>query len=307
MGECLVSKKSSSILRLHGAVVILAAFASAGCAKKLDSISSLISGGGSTPSAPTVSASAPLALNMYTKYDGADYVNNLKFAVRTTGSGTLWSGSGVATNQSECAVSAAQPNVECLTVVPEGRLYYSETHFQYSWYDSSCKLMYFQPYYYRASTATLFPPWADFASTNCSSAPLGAACFNGPAKEIVPNFPKNRSLVYIPDESVASGPQTAAVKVSSSFSQAPGVLSNRTVANDYLLSSDAATRAAAISSSSISFSTTGDEYVTGSYVDYYFSCRDDWYDPITYSIKLFITDQDTSASGSSEIQSWKEY
>lgn len=307
MTELFVSKKSSSNLRLQGAAVVFALFASTGCAKKLDSIASLISGGGSSPSAPTVSAAAPLALNMYTKYDGATYINNLKFAVRTAGSGTLWSGAGVATNQSECAVSPSQPNVECLTVVPEGRLYYSETHFQYSWYDSSCKLMYFQPYYYQASSTTLFPPWADFASTNCTLSPLASACFNGAAKEIVPSFPKNRSLVYIPDESVPSGPQSASAKVSSSFSQAPRALSNRAVANDFMLSSDSSTRATAISSSTISFTTAGDEYITGSYVDYEFSCRDDWYDPISYSIKLFITDQDTSASGANEIQSWKEY
>ncbi len=233
---------------------------------------------------PTVTEVAPLALQIFTNYEGTQ-ANIYQAFVET---GTV-----------SCQATKAAPNPTCTIQVPEGRLYYSQMHFQFSWYTSKCKLLSFLPYYYMSSAVDFIPPWST-ALVPCSTLPRPSSCWGGAAPYLVPGFPRFAGLIYIPDETIPAGPQTHTETLPSAHSLSYN--SSRLSVNDLPL----AKRGTAYAANAIN---AGSEpYIANTFVDYQFTCQDDWADPVNYSIKLNIQDVD-SAAGNGPIDnffSWKE-
>lgn len=245
-----------------------------------------VPGAPATP--PTVTSSAPLSIQMSTKFDGTDYSNMLTF---------------VETGTDTCTASTTTPAVTCTVVVPEGRLYYSSLTLAYSYMPANCRLMTFQPYYYRASKVDGYVPpnvTTGGVGVKCAgiSEPAGAACFGGPAVQLVPGFPNYRALIHLPDESNMSTPVGVTKTVDSAYSK--GWRSNRHTVNDMSLVSQASDQSIA------DLGGIGDTYVANTYVDYKFSCQDNWADPETFVINLKVTEENTSAAGPNDFLSWKE-
>lgn len=134
----------------------------------------------------------------------------------------------------------------------------------------------------------------------CSGAsePAGKACFGGPAAQLVPDFPKYRALIHLPDESNLSVPVGVSKTVDSAYSM--GWYSNRHTVNDMSLANQA------LNHTSADLGGAGDGYIANTYVDYKFSCRDNWADPETFVINLIVEEEDTSAAGPNDFLSWKE-
>ena len=220
--------------------------------------------------APTVTDTTPLALQIYTIYDKTKAVEYQTF----TETGTT-----------VCQSTTTTPNVTCSVPVQEGRLYLSSINFQFSWTTKACKIMLFQPYYYKASTsATFLPYWSDTA-IDCSLAPFPADCWGGVATFMVPSFPKYTGFLFQPDESLPPGPQTSTQTVESGDAKRFGT--NRWSVNDLPLAKRGTSYAYG--------SWMGaDAYIANTYVDYTFACKDDYYDDLPYKIHVNITDINSS-------------
>jgi len=236
---------------------------------------------------PTATTTSPLKLNIYAVY------NNTNWEVPFTFNGTT---------ATECTATTAAPTPTCTVAIPEGRLYYSDLHLQYSWYSSECKLMTFQPYYYQAANAQSADlSWAGAELIDCTTATTDKNCYGGAAPDLVSGFPDYRSLIYLPDESVGSAALSEDSVLRSGHSRTYG--SNRAVANDM-------TGNKAASITAVGFGAR-DAYLANTFVDYKFSCRDDWYDAVTYEINLTITDEDTDGTPTNpaldHIKSWKGF
>jgi hypothetical protein len=281
-----------------------------GCGGSASSSSGFTPPGSSTapPNAvtpPTTSAAVPLSLNIFTVYDTTQFADNQTF---------------VETGTTTCQVTPTAPVATCTLRIPEGRLHYSSMHFQYSWFTSSCKLLIFQPYFYRASTAAIYvPPGSPPGATgiDCSgsvSAPA-STCWGGAAPQLVPTFPIDSALIELPNEALSAGiAQNKAVTLSSSYSLGVGTPvdpaattyhgSNRLTTND-LNPADYGTAYSIAQLGNI-----GDAYLANSYVNYTFTCRDDWFDPQTYVIHLNITDVNTNGdppgTGLNDFVTWDE-
>ncbi|MGZ6478453.1 MAG: hypothetical protein ACXWQE_04070 [Bdellovibrionales bacterium] len=246
--------------------------------------------GTTPPVTPPVSAAAPFALKMWSKYDDTNYVNGLKFT--ETGTDT-------------CTATTANPVVTCTVAVEEGRLYFSELNLNFSWLMGQCKLLTFSPYFYKASTSAVYLPPSATATVDCTANPIPPACFGGAAPELVPQFPNFTGLIYFPDESTPFVPLFKTVKITSGYSH--GSNSNRHVVNDLPAAKVGNTYTAAQLETGAPFN-AGDGYIGGTYRNYKFACRDDFYDPETYIINLFVTDIDSATGNTPEddFYTWKE-
>lgn len=257
--------------------------------------------GGTTP--PGVSASAPLAISVATNYDTQSYLEQQTFAETST---------------TTCAASTTTPSATCTLNIPEGQLYFSSLNFQISWLPSQCKLLEFHPYYYRISAQPLMI--ANSATTTISNPnayvpvnPTGgaataiecmvnptAACWGGVAPEVVPGFPLFTSLIFFPDDSLPSTTaQSKTVTKKSAYSAA--WRSNRVTVNDFPIGRRGTAIAQLLGG-------VGEPYAGTEYVDYSFTCRDSYADPVNYTIYLNINDVD-SAVGNGPIDNyftWKE-
>jgi hypothetical protein len=245
----------------------------------------LSSGGGTSgPEVPSVSADAPLAIKVSTKFDSSNYVFPVTFA--ETGTTT-------------CSASATTPNATCTVSIPEGRLYYSAVTLSFTWSTSACPLMRFIPYQYQASNADDYFAPATEVSSDCSvNASAKSECWAGAAKDVVSDFPKSRSLIYLPDET-QSGSTSASLTINSGLSKNWG--SNRWVSNSLI---DKTTMRTSVDLGSI-----GDGYVANTMEDYSWTCRDQWADPKTYSITLKINDVDSDTGNGpiNNILTWQGF
>lgn len=226
------------------------------------------------PTAPVVSAAAPLALNIFTKYDKQEYVTN-----------HIFQESGTTT----CSSTTGTPKVTCTISVPEGRMFLSNFHFQFSWLASKCNLMTFQPNVYKVSNSAAYVPINATDPIDCSLADslLPIDCFNGVAPQVVPDFPKRFNMIYTPNEADLTKPLSAVVDVASAFSlNRPA--NNRLIANDLPVGKQGNTYTAA------QLGSQSDGYVANSYRDYTLTCRDHYFDPVTYEIDLFIEEEDSA-------------
>lgn len=239
---------------------------------------------GTTP--PTATVTVPLKLKISAIYDGTEWEVPLSFLELTE-------------NATECTVSDGTPTRSCTIKVEEARLYFSTLKLQYSWYSTACKLLNFQPYYYKASNANAILPWGGTDAVDCTD-PLNATCWGGIAPLVVPDFPRNGSLIHLPNEGIGALPLSETVTFPSAYSRRYN--SNRNVTND--MSGD---RTVAYTDADLG--TAYDAYVANTFVDYSFTCRDDWYDPQTYRIDLFISDEDTDGApdnpATDHFPSWK--
>jgi hypothetical protein len=172
----------------------------------------------------------------------------------------------------------------------------------FAWYGAKCKLLEFQPYYYRASNAgnPWRPNWNGNTDTDCTAGPTPADCWGGAGRFIIPDFPKNSAIIYLPDEADSTSARTKVIDIPSAYEKS--YRTNRMMANDY------ATPAVAIPQATFG---TGDQYEAGTMVNWTLTCRDDWFDPATYQINLTVTDEDTDGTPNSppldHIETWKEY
>ncbi len=235
-------------------------------------------------SPPTASAAAPFQLKLYTKYDGRTYINQLTFA--ETGTDT-------------CKATTTAPVAICTVTVPEGRLYFSSLNFNYSWLPTSCPLLTFQTYYYRASVSAAYIPPGATSSIDCTAIPISPTCFGGAAPALVAGFPTFVGLIHLPDEANLTVPSVTDLPVASAYSIAFG--SNRRTVNDLAPAKVGNTYTSA------QLGGLGDGYLPNTYVDYTFTCRDHWYDPATYTVHLNVRDENSAAGTAvpiNDFQTW---
>jgi hypothetical protein len=239
--------------------------------------------------APGVTTDAPVALRIYSIYDKQTFVKYQTFEE---------------TGTSLCTATDTAPTPTCTIKVEEGRLYFSDLHFQFAWLPSKCKLFFFQPYYYLANTASaaFLPPWNDYNLVDCTASPLSSLCVGGAAPNAIDSFkyPEITGYVYTPDETDLSIPQTNEVKLHSSYAR--HYLSNRGAASDMAAGKNTS------SYTQVQLGVTGDSYLANTFVPYTLSCRDDWYDPKPYIINLVITDVNSEGGdpGINNFWTWKE-
>lgn len=273
----------SSLLAVLTAIVGL----TTGCKDKANSATASSDASPTTPTAPTASVTTPFALKIYSMYDGTQYVNPLTFS--ETGTDT-------------CQATTSNPSVTCTVVVPEGRLYFSSLTFAFSWMPSQCTLLTFQPYYYQASNVAGYLPPGATSTIDCSvgASELPVGCFGGVGTELVPNFPLYRSLIYLPDETDLNAPNSKTITGSSGYSKKTG--SNRYMVNDMPPAKVGNNYTAA------QMGNIGDTYLANTYTNYKFACRDHWYDPESYTVNLYIQDEDSMAGNPTQdnFLTWKE-
>jgi hypothetical protein len=298
--------------RLLMLILVVTAAVSVGCTNKASSAdnsdSSGSSGGSTPPSTPTVTTASPLALKMWTIYDEQTYVNNLTFVVTENAGGTTLDSAATT-----CAPTATNPLITCTVTVPEGRLFYSSLHFLYSNLPSGCTLLDFQPYYYQASNAAAYvPPWAPAgtAGVDCqdTNPNKDASCWWGAAPNLITTWPQNGSLLTTPDEANMDTPQSVGLTLNSAWSlgqeKAETVASLKRGSNRLTVSAgfDATKQGSAQSAANLQ--SPSETYVAGTYVPYTFTCRDHYYDPITYQITLVVDEQDTSTGNGTNDNFW---
>jgi len=308
--------------------LVLVAFAGVvtGCGEKasgVDDSSSTEPGGGnsdgggdgSTPTVPTVTDDNPIALKVYTMYDGIDFAYNFDF----TSPDSLNSG------KDTCTVSSSTYDTNCTVSIPEGRLYYSQLYFSISHLSSTCYYGIFSPYFYQASTSNFYVPPGQLptAGVDCSSTySLPATCFGGAAPWIVSNFTYYHASqtgtignIYRPNETDLTVAQSYTEKVPSAYSAT--YLTNRMTVNDLTNSTMKATGLGAMAFSAYLTNTAvpgpGDGLIANSYHDYTIECRDKWYDPqpfnTQYKIHLYIkdVDSDTGNGPENDYDTWNHY
>jgi hypothetical protein len=233
------------------------------------------------PDPPVATAASPLQLQIQTIYDKTEEIVTHKF--QETGTTT-------------CEATDSNPVVTCTITVPEARLFFSKVRFNYSWRNDKCKLMFFHPYYYKASTSAAYSPvWVD-SPIDCSKSPIPGDCFGGAAPQIVPGFPKTDSIIH-PSDPTTTSPQSDHKDLASGWSL-QRYYSNRTTVNDIAPSKKGSNQ---------SFPAENETYLANTYVDYQFICRDDWYDDQTYKITVFIKDEDSAGPPPQDhFSTWKE-
>jgi hypothetical protein len=247
---------------------------------------STVPGGDTT--APPLTETSPLALKIYSKYDGVEFVSEHTF----TTDGNAENGDGTTT----CRATEDNPVVTCTIAVPEARLYFGSLNFNFSWDNSKCSLLTFRPYAYRASVSPAYYPPGETTPVDCLTDP-SAVCWGGAATQLMA-YPSWTALIYFPNEA-SLGVQSETATVPSAHSLHLG--SNRLTVNDMPAAKTGNTYTSA------QMGGAGDGYIANTYADYVFICRDHYYDPISYQINLFVTDVDSSAAPLiDDFFTWKE-
>jgi len=200
--------------------------------------------------------------------------------------GTSWE-SGTGTNSTvspwgTCSISTTDSTKTCPTIsIPEGQLYYSNLVINASVTNKAeCAVFAFAPYYYQMSNqANFFPSfplfaYSAFTALDCSAIPTPIGCFAGPATKIVPSFPTNTWVYYLPStDPVLNWSIDSANKVRQDQNLDPG---NRWTTNDLL------------TKTSSYYDVQGNMvYVSNSMQDYSFQCRDTFGD-IKHSMTLTL-------------------
>jgi hypothetical protein len=200
--------------------------------------------------------------------------------------GTSWE-SGTSTNSTvspwgTCSISTTDSTKTCPTIsIPEGQLYYSKLIINASVTNKAeCAVFAFAPYYYQMSNqANFFPSfplfaYSAFTALDCSAIPTPVGCFAGPATKIVPSFPTNTWVYYLPStDPVLNWSIDSANKVRQEQNLDPG---NRWTTNDLL------------TKTSSYYDVQGNMvYVSNSMQDYSFQCRDTFGD-IKHSMTLTL-------------------
>lgn len=267
----------SKFLRLIFFLLILNLFI--GCVA--DDAQKASSGTTAPPAGEETTSLAPLALRISTTYSGTSTEEYQTF----TETGTR-----------VCEATTSNKVVTCSIVVPEGRLYFSDLNFHMSWQISNCKLLEFQPYYYLASKNAAFTPAWGTSTVNCSVVPYAKDCYGGAAPQIVDDFPNFLGMIYFPDEGSTEEYLTQTETIASAYSLK--YQSNRLTSNDLATSKQSSDQTVEIA---------GDGYSANNFVTYRYSCRDDWFDPVTYQITVNITDEDSNTGGPvNTFKTWRE-
>lgn len=174
---------------------------------------------------------------------------------------------------------SAPASFNCSALVPEAQLFYSDLTFTAGTADNvTCSIIYFEPYYYQASSSASFLPTyknstAATVPIDCSVAPISPDCFNGVAKHMVPTFPNKTSFYYLTSD------RSELVKSVASANEL-GIASNKFSANNL---ADQATPQAGV-------------YIGNSMQNYQVDCRDFWGE-LHYSINFSLNDEDYPGAG----------
>lgn len=238
------------------------------------------------PEPPPVADETPMAIKVYSQYEGASDGATITYKFTETGTDT-------------CSSTTAAPIVSCTVKIPEGRLYFSKLGiaFSYMQNEKRCRLTYFTPYQYRISTSSTYSSsWTAGTTADCTKPNI--ACWGGFAAAT--GLRPSASTYYYPPNINEPGAKTDNIVAASAWKQERG--SNRVTVNDLPV----AKQSNAYSSSDLGG--FGDGLIAGTYVDYTFVCRDDWSDPLPYKITLYITEED-SATGNPVLNhhyTWKE-
>jgi hypothetical protein len=176
--------------------------------------------------------------------------------------------------------SAEGTTIACNLAIPEGQLYFSDHFFTVGTSDpTACPLLFFQPYFYQAFDSAAATPFWTTSEVDCSVGPgeISADCFNGPAKTIVPDFPRYTRLYM---RTVKNSKETyKAMSPNSAFAG-----SNRYMVNNK------ADKTAAVASIN-----GGDGYIANSMRDWTVTCMDDFLEE-EYTINITISDRDTEGT-----------
>jgi hypothetical protein len=202
------------------------------------------------------------------------------------------------TGTNECIASTTTPVVTCTAEIPEARLYFSNLTFSFSWMTNVCKLLRFQPHYYRRSVNLAYTPPSATAPIDCSQPNTTddlPDCFGGSAPTLVPGFPINNHIIYSPVES-STTPQSDSETLAAGYTL--GTLSNRHTSNDISAlqaGNDIAAGTGVGQLDEVGGYNTGEGYLGTTYgpmVEYQFYCADEYEDAQAYIINLEITDID---------------
>lgn len=304
------------VMCLAASICGLTAFAT-GCGKKKGGSTSSDSTTPITlPPAPVVSQLQPMAVSVFTVFEGGDG------AVTTWNYNTI-NGAAPATPTGTCSVTPSNPTAVCEITFPEGLLYFSNVGIRFSFYqvndssNASCRLTYFEPYYYMANnqspnvtsttTANFFPLWAGGLNSTAVSCvgPISSNCFFGAAPRIIPGFPINTRLYYPPNLN-GPGMRIADPILLPSPWKTGDPLSTRLVVNDMPGSAAAVNQQlnTFYMSPTLAWTKTYnaannyvDGYVAGTWHDYRFYCADDWADPRPYLITLKFHKENSKGLG----------
>lgn len=209
----------------------------------------------------------------------------------------------VKTTKATCQILAGDPSTTktCTVTIPEEELYYSKFYMTFGTAAataSACKVIIFKPFAYLASyDAAFIAPWGRNASAvDCSrstaGSTLGAGCYNGAAKEIVPSFPDKTFIHFFPDEGVegkaaVSSPYEAGMGYDNTWitnnltDRATAInLANNTATSDRYIGTTLTTTPGGLAK-------TGDMV----YQDWGVYCMNEYYEPV-YEIIIKIADQD---------------
>lgn len=191
----------------------------------------------------------------------------------------------------KCEVDAAaiRGSVDtCTITVEEARMYYSKIRFSVATNDPiRCRVLHFQPYWYTRSITSNFYPPGEVSATGIECNPAvepdqSPKCFGGAATQIVPGFPKYKSLY-----SLTSISSTYDVDLKSEGKERfyGGAHVN------YLVTNDKTTRGVAGPLNNAK------SYIANSMVDYSVTCVDEWGYPY-HTIDITISDEDKDGAES---------
>jgi len=173
----------------------------------------------------------------------------------------------------------------CTVTIPEARMFYSRLQFVIEGEPGICDVVEFLPYFYQASAERLFEPdWRTTGMIDCSLPfeDLATDCFNGIAPSLVPGFPDNVGLFFLP-----MADRTTTLTMTQSAQEADR-LNNRFTSNTLAQPS----RGLNLGFTGDTFvGESGEGYVGFSMQDYTVVCRDVWDQP-NYTIALTIVDED---------------
>jgi len=166
---------------------------------------------GGTGGTTSTSSTSPfsIAVTTYWESDGVKaHASEWPLKKFASGSDTELTDVSCDISSTVTAGSSGAINQICGVKIPETQLFHSNLELTVKApANHSCNVFYFSPYYYLASTsATFTSTWAT-TETDCATLTNGlrnAACFSGPATELVTGFPRFRGFVTsVADTTVA--------------------------------------------------------------------------------------------------------
>lgn len=198
---------------------------------------------------------------------------------------TIYESLTEATTWKTCDVTSASGTAsDCTATIPEGQLYFSNLKFTVTTpIGHQCSRISFHPYWAVRSVNAAFDEPETSTAVDCSGgfSSRPALCYEGAARDLVPNFPVNGGVYYVPGAGSSTQEYTFTKSANQRRIDLAGVDFGNLWTSNNLLEAD---RGAAIDSGVKQYA-GGDRYN-----DYTFSCRDVWDEPL-YSLTVYVLEQ----------------